>query len=214
MKPMRALVIDDHPLIHEIMPAVLRKALGEVTVATESTLEAGLARAAGSVPPDLVLLDLGLPGCDGIDALLRFRLEFPELPVVVISAVCDRESILGALDSGANGFIPKTAKPEVMIAALKLVAAGGIYVPPEAIEDLAARTPLRAARGESMELTDRQRDVLRLILKGYNNERIASELAIAPNTVKQHAHAIFVQLGVSTRAEAVVAAAHLGLRLG
>ncbi|HWV90931.1 MAG TPA: response regulator transcription factor [Burkholderiales bacterium] len=210
---MRALVIDDHPLIHEIMPAVLRKALGEVTVATQSTLEAGLAHAAGSVPPDLVLLDLGLPGCEGIDALTRFRMEFPQLPVVVISANSDRESILGVLDSGANGFIPKTSKPEVIVAALRLVAAGGVYVPPEAIEDLAVQMPLRTAR-ESMDLTERQRDVLRLILKGYNNERIASELAIAPNTVKQHAHAIFVQLGVSSRAEAVVAAANMGLRLG
>jgi DNA-binding NarL/FixJ family response regulator len=209
----RALVIDDHPLIHEIMPAVLRKALGEVTVATQSTLEAGLAHAAGSVPPDLVLLDLGLPGCEGIDALTRFRMEFPQLPVVVISANSDRESILGVLDSGANGFIPKTSKPEVIVAALRLVAAGGVYVPPEAIEDLAVQMPLRTAR-ESMDLTERQRDVLRLILKGYNNERIASELAIAPNTVKQHAHAIFVQLGVSSRAEAVVAAANMGLRLG
>ena len=210
---MRALVIDDHPLIHEIMPAMLRKALGDVTVATQSTLEAGLAHAAGSVPPDLVLLDLGLPGCEGIDAITRFRMEFPQLPVVVLSANSDRDSILGVLDSGANGFIPKTSKPEVIIAALRLVAAGGVYVPPEAIEDLAVRMPLRAPR-ESMDLTERQRDVLRLILKGYNNERIASELAIAPNTVKQHAHAIFVQLGVSSRAEAVVAAAHMGLRLG
>jgi DNA-binding NarL/FixJ family response regulator len=214
MGSMRALVIDDHPLIHEIMPAMLRKALGEVTVATEATLEAGLARAKGSVAPDLVLLDLGLPGCDGIDALLRFRTAFPQLPVVVLSANCDRESILGVLDSGANGYIPKTSKPEVMIAALKLVAAGGIYVPPDAIEYLSATSRPRTPRGESTDLTERQRDVLRLMLKGYNNERIATELDIASNTVKQHAHAIFIQLGVSTRAEAVVAAARLGLRLG
>ena len=210
---MRALVIDDHPLIHEILPAVLRKALGEVSVATEATLEAGLMRAAGSVPPDLVLLDLGLPGCEGIDALTRFRLEFPELPVVVLSATVERESILGALDSGASGYIPKTSKPEVMIAALKLVAAGGVYVPPEALEELAVKPVSRLPRGEAMELTERQRDVLRLILKGYNNERIASELAIAPNTVKQHAHAIFTALGVSTRAEAVIAAMRHGLSL-
>jgi DNA-binding NarL/FixJ family response regulator len=207
---MRALVIDDHPLIHEILPAVLRKALGDVTVATEGTLEAGLVRAAGSVPPDLVLLDLGLPGCEGLDALTRFRLEFPELPVVVLSATIDRESILGALDSGASGYIPKTSKPEVMVAALKVVAAGGVYVPPEAVEELAVKS---APRPREMELTDRQREVLRLILKGYNNERIASELAIAPNTVKQHAHAIFTVLGVSTRAEAVIAAVRHGLTL-
>jgi DNA-binding NarL/FixJ family response regulator len=208
---MRALVIDDHPLIHEILPSVLRKALGDVTVATEATLEAGLMRAAGSVAPDLVLLDLGLPGCEGLDALTRFRLEFPELPVVVLSATIDRESILGALDSGASGYIPKTSKPEVMIAALKVVAAGGVYVPPEAVEELAVKHAPRASR--EMELTERQREVLRLILKGYNNERIASELAIAPNTVKQHAHAIFTVLGVSTRAEAVIAAMRHGLTL-
>jgi DNA-binding NarL/FixJ family response regulator len=209
---MRALVIDDHPLIHEIMPAVLRKALGEVAVATEATLEAGLTRAAGAVQPDLVLLDLGLPGCEGLSALEQFRMRFPQLPVVVISAVCDRASILGALDAGANGFIPKTSKPDVMIAALKVVAAGGTYVPPEALEDAAAKGQRR--RDGTVDLTERQKDVLRLILKGYNNERIAGELAIAPNTVKQHAHAVFTALGVSSRAEAMIAAARLGLTLG
>jgi DNA-binding NarL/FixJ family response regulator len=206
---MRALVIDDHPLVHEIMPSVLSKALGEVTVATESTLEAGLARASSGEAPDLVLLDLGLPGCAGLEAISRFRMHFPELPVVVLSASCDRESILGALEAGAAGYIPKTSKPDVMIAALKVVAAGGTYVPPEVLEDPMKGAPRR--RSGHLDLTERQKDVLRLILKGYNNERIAAELAIAPNTVKQHAHAIFTVLGVSTRAEAVVAAARHGL---
>jgi DNA-binding NarL/FixJ family response regulator len=209
---MRALVIDDHPLIQEIMPAVLRKALGEVAVATEATLEAGLSRAAGAVQPDLVLLDLGLPGCEGLAALERFRMRFPQLPVVVISGTADRASIRGALEAGANGFIPKTSKPDVMIAALKVVAAGGTYVPPEALEDAAVKGQRR--RDGAVDLTDRQTDVLRLILKGYNNERIASELAIAPNTVKQHAHAVFTALGVSSRAEAMIAAARLGLHVG
>lgn len=202
---MRALVIDDHPLIHEIMPAVLGKAFGEVTVRTEATLEAGLARAAAGEAPDLVLLDLGLPGCKGLDALERFRSQFPELPLVVVSGDCDRESIRGALEAGAVGYIPKTSKPEVIIAALKVIAAGGTYVPPEALE---APEPRR--RG-GHDFTERQKDVLRLLLKGYGNERIARELAIAPNTVKQHAHAIFTALGVSSRAEAVIAASRLRL---
>jgi len=204
---MRALVIDDHPLVHEIMPAMLRRALGDVAVASEATLEGGLARAGASVAPDLVLLDLGLPGCRGLDALSRFRRDFPKLPLVVLSGDCDRGTILGALDAGAVGFIPKTSKPDVMIAALKVVAAGGTYVPPEALEGADARS-------QALDITERQRDVLRLILKGYNNERIATELAIAPNTVKQHAHAVFAALGVSTRAEAMVAAARRGLTLG
>ena len=204
---MRALVIDDHPLIHEIVPALLEKALGKVVVATEATLEAGIKRAAAELP-DLVLLDLGLPGCEGLDAIGRFRMEFPQMPVVVFSASCERESIVGALDAGAVGYIPKTSRPEVMIAALKVIAAGGTYVPREVLEQ-AGPAPRR--RGEP-DLTERQKDVLRLMLKGYNNERIAAELAIAQNTVKQHAHAIFTALGVSSRAEALVAAARHGLR--
>jgi len=206
---MRVLVIDDHPLIQEIVPTVLARALGEVAVATEGTLEAGLARASGGEAPDLVLLDLGLPGCEGLEAIARFRIRFPELPLVVLSASCDRESILGALEAGAAGYIPKTSKPEVMIAALKVIAAGGTYVPPEALEEPAKGAPRR--RG-SLDLTERQKEVLGLILKGYNNERIAVELSIAPNTVKQHAHAIFTALGVSSRAEAVVAATRLMYR--
>jgi DNA-binding NarL/FixJ family response regulator len=211
---MRALVIDDHPLVHEIIPAVLRKALGEVAVTTEVTLEAGLARAGGAAQPDLVLLDLGLPGCEGLEALSRFRAKFPNVPLVVLSGTCDRESILAAFDAGAIGYIPKTSKPDVMIAALKLVAAGGTYVPPEALEDAEKGTAPRRRRVADLDLTLRQKDVLRLILKGYNNERIAGELGIASATVKQHAHAIFTALDVSTRAEAVIAAARLGLSLG
>jgi len=203
---MRALVIDDHPLVHEIIPAVLRKALGEVAVTTEATLEAGLAHAAGEALPDLVLLDLGLPGCEGLQAVSRFRARFPNVPLVVLSGTCDRASIIGAFDAGAIGYIPKTSKPDVMIAALKLVAAGGTYVPREALEGRMERPDL--------DLTQRQKEVLRLILKGYNNERIAQELGISPATVKQHAHAIFTALGVSTRAEAVIAAARRGLSLG
>jgi DNA-binding NarL/FixJ family response regulator len=210
---MRALVIDDHPLIQEIVPVVLAKALGEVAVATASTLEGGLARATSDTP-DLVLLDLGLPGCEGLEALARFRSRFPNLTLVVLSSTCDRDSILAALNAGAVGYIPKTSKPDVMIAALKVVAAGGTYVPPEALAEPPERPAPRRRRVLALELTRRQKEVMRLILKGYNNERIAAELSIAPNTVKQHAHAIFSALGVSTRAEAVIAAARHGLMLG
>jgi DNA-binding NarL/FixJ family response regulator len=212
---MRALVIDDHPLIHEIVPAVLAKALGEVAVATESTLEAGIARALREEIPELVVLDLGLPGCHGLEALARFRSRLPDVPLVVLSGTTDRASILAALEAGAVGYIPKTSKPDVMIAALKVVAAGGTYVPPEALEDEdQEQRPAYRRRTAALDLTYRQKQVLRLILKGYNNDRIASELSIAPNTVKQHAHAIFTTLGVSTRAEAVIAAARHGLSLG
>ena len=170
---MRALVIDDHPLIHEIMPAVLRKALGEVTVATQATLEAGLARAAGSVPPDLVLLDLGLPGCEGIDALTRFRLEFPQLPVVVLSA-----NSRSRIDPRRARLRRERLYPEDLEARGDdrgaQAGGGGRGLRAAGSARGAGRCRCRArTRGESMELTERQREVLRLILKGYNNERIA-----------------------------------------
>jgi DNA-binding NarL/FixJ family response regulator len=211
---MRALVIDDHPLIQEIVPAVLAKALGEVAVATESTLEAGIARAARDDIPELVVLDLGLPGCQGLEALARFRSKFPEIPLVVLSCTCDRDSIVAALEAGAAGYIPKTSKPDVMIAALKVVAAGGRYVPPEALEDAAEKARPAPRSTVALELTQRQEQVLRLILKGHKNERIAAELSIAPNTVKQHVHAIFTAFGVSTRTEAVIAATRHGFSPG
>jgi DNA-binding NarL/FixJ family response regulator len=210
---MRALVIDDHPLIQEIVPAVLARALGEVAVATESTLEAGIARAARDDIPELVVLDLGLPGCQGLEALARFRSKFPEIPLVVLSCTCDRDLIVAALEAGAAGYIPKTSKPDVMIAAIRVVAAGGRYVPPEALDaaDKARPAPRSTV---ALELTQRQEQVLRLILKGHNNERIAAELSIASNTVKQHVHAIFTALGVSTRAEAVIVATRHGFSPG
>ncbi|HEU4352039.1 MAG TPA: response regulator transcription factor [Burkholderiales bacterium] len=211
---MRALVIDDHPLIQEIVPAVLAKALGEVAVATESTLEAGIARAARDEIPELVVLDLGLPGCQGLEALARFRSKFPEIPLVVLSCTCDRDSIRAAFEAGAAGYIPKTSKPDVMIAAIRVVAAGGRYVPPEALEDAAGKMRPAPRVTAAFELTQRQEQVLRLILKGHNNERIAAELSIACNTVKQHVHAIFTALGVSTRAEAVIAATRRGFLPG
>ena len=211
---MRALVIDDHPLIQEIVPAVLARALGEVAVATESTLEAGIARAARDDIPELVVLDLGLPGCQGLEALARFRSKFPEIPLVVLSCTCDRDLILAALEAGAAGYIPKTSKPDVMIAAIRVVAAGGRYVPPEALEDAADKARRAPRSTAALELTQRQDQVLRLILKGHNNERIAAELSIASNTVKQHVHAIFTALGVSTRAEAVIVATRHGFSPG
>jgi DNA-binding NarL/FixJ family response regulator len=175
---MRALVIDDHPLIQEIVPAVLAKALGEVAVATESTLEAGIARASREEIPELVVLDLGLPGCE--DRGARALPLKPGVLLVVFSGITDRASIVAALEAGADGYIPKTSKPAVMIAALKVVAAGGTYVPPEALEDgVEEARPARRRRTAALDLTERQKQVLRLILKGYNNERIASG-SIAP----------------------------------
>jgi DNA-binding NarL/FixJ family response regulator len=127
---MEVLIVDDDPLIQEIMAAVVRKALNEASVQSVSDLESAFQRLAHHQLPDLALLDLGLPGQSGLDSLRRFRWKFPDIPVVVVSAVDDPKAVRVALDAGASGYIPKASSPEVMVAAVKLVAAGGTYVPP------------------------------------------------------------------------------------
>jgi DNA-binding NarL/FixJ family response regulator len=131
---MEILIVDDDALIHEILAAVVRKAFGEVNVVEARDLESAFQRLAHHGPPDLALLDLGLPGQRGLESLKRFRWKFPHVPVVVVSVTEDPKSIRLALNTGARGYIPKTLSVEVMVDALKQVAEGGTYVPPQAAD--------------------------------------------------------------------------------
>jgi two-component system, NarL family, nitrate/nitrite response regulator NarL len=128
---MEILIVDDEPLIQEILAAVVRKAFGEVTVVEARDLESAFQRLAHHGAPDLALLDLGLPGQRGLQSLQRFRWKFPHVPVVVVSVTEDPKSIRLALGAGARGYMPKTITADMMVEALKQVAEGGTYVPPQ-----------------------------------------------------------------------------------
>ena len=119
---MEVLIVDDHPLIQEILPEVLRRAFGEVSVVSVGDLEAAFQRLAHHKAPDLALLDLHLPGHQGIDTLRRFRWKFPDLPVVVVSSTDDPKSVRAALDAGAAAYLPKSLTVDLMVAALKDMA--------------------------------------------------------------------------------------------
>jgi DNA-binding NarL/FixJ family response regulator len=205
------LIVDDHPLLLEILGAVARNVFPEASVRTAESCEQALEAARSAEAPDLVLLDLGLPGCAGIMALERFRKAQPAMRVVVVSSNEEREVVLAALEAGAVGYIPKTSKPDVFSAALRLVAAGGIYVPPQALR-AESSAPIHMEQRKA-ELTERQRDVLRLIAKGMGNKEIARSLRIAKDTVKQHAKAVYAALGVAGRAQAARAAETRGIKL-
>lgn len=203
---MQVLLIDDHPLVREVLAATLRKALGEeANVHAVQDFESGLECAANHML-DLVLLDLGLPGCTGIEALKRFRERHPDTKVVVVSANDERDAIQSALRAGASGYIPKTSTSDMVIAALKVVMAGGVYVPREVLE------PEQAASAGPGGLSDRQQEVLGLMLKGHSNSQIARHLRMAENTVKHHVSAIYGALGVSSRAEAMATAVRRGFK--
>lgn len=207
---MDVLLVDDHPILHETIGAVVRSIVADVHLHSETDLENALSKARQLKKLDLVLLDLGLPGYTGVDALLRFRKTLPRLRVAVISAIDDPESIRAVLDAGAAGYLPKTSPPRVMADALRLILDGGTYVPPEAMGAVAParKAPTLADLG----ITERQADVLRLLAKGLPNAEIARTLGISGNTVKQHAHSAYRALGVSSRTEAMVALAKMGIK--
>jgi DNA-binding NarL/FixJ family response regulator len=201
------LLVDDHPMIHETLSAVVRSIVPQARIHTESDLAGALSRARELQDLQLLLLDLGLPGCTGIDALVRIRKALPRVRVAIISASDDPESVRAALDAGAVGYVPKTSAPKVVAEALRVMLDGGVYVPPEG-----ADAPRRIASMADLGLTGRQADVLRLVAKGLPNSEIARRLAISENTVKQHAHSAYRLLGVSSRTEAMVVLARLGIK--
>ena len=225
---MRIAVIDDHPLVLEGVGMVLERAEGHHSAKGFESLEAFETDAAAGAAYDLVLLDLGLPHCTGLQALERYRARHDDTPVVVLSAQDDRDTILSALDLGAMGFIPKTSKREVLTSAIELVASGVIYVPPQALArapvgggaqaPASRREPALARDAETTfaggaGLTLRQREVLNLLIKGLPNKLICRELDLSPNTVKTHLSAIFRVLDVTNRTQAVIAAQRLGIRV-
>jgi DNA-binding NarL/FixJ family response regulator len=208
---MNVLIVDDHPMMLEYLTSAVGKALPDAVVRTASDLQTALERAR-EIEPALVLVDLGLPGCGGIDSVMQFRSAFPHVPTVVVSANDDTLSVRGALAVGAAGFIPKSSNPTVVVSALRLIAGGGRYIPPEALKP-APGVPKRESEPQEL-LTDRQRDVLARMLKGYSNAQIAKELDITEGTAKQHAHAVYAAFGVSSRADLILAASGRYRRTG
>jgi DNA-binding NarL/FixJ family response regulator len=207
---MDVLLVDDHPILHETLRAVVASVAPEAQFHGETSLGGGVSKARQLKDLQLVLLDLLLPGCTGIEALVQFLKVMPRARIVVISATEDSQSVRAALDAGAVGYLPKTSSPKIVADALRAVLQGGSYVPPQAMGAVPhVRTPLTLA---DLGITERQADVLKLVTKGLPNSEIARQLNIAENTVKQHAHAAYRALGVSSRTEAMVALAKMGIK--
>lgn len=208
---MKILLVDDHPIIHEVLGDVVRRIFPESTLLAAHDLDQAFRHARAAEAIDLVLLDLSLPGCGGTEALARFRTAFPDLRVVVVTSAEDRSLVLRALELGAVGYVPKTHTAPLIAAALRLVGEGGVYVPPQ-IFKVEARPEKGLANGAAF-LTERQLDVVRLIVKGLPNKEIARHLKIAEDTVKHHACNAYIALGITSRTQVVNAAARHGIEL-
>src|SRR5262245_43813033 len=213
--PMKVLVLDDHVLIREALRGVLRELEGDATVVEASDCGQALRQIAEHSDIALILLDLNLPDRNGFDVLTDLRQRYPAISIVVLSGFHDRANVVRALDLGAMGFIPKTSPREVMVNALRLVFSGGIYIPPEILIREAAATPAQVSQRRPMSsgnlgLTERQIEVLALMMQGKSNKAICRVLDLAEPTVKNHVTAILKALNVTNRTEAVIAVAALG----
>lgn len=216
---MRVLIVDDHPLTRGGVVGQLAESGEPPGVEQAGCLADALRLLSTAARVDLVLLDLNLPDTVGTSGVEAIRQRFPRVPVMVLSAAQDRATIDRCLRAGASGFLPKTATGERLGTAVRAVAGGGIYVPRDA-EGTPARTAWGAAswgtaRGEirDLGLTDRQSDVLKLILRGLPNKLIGRQLQLAEGTVKVHVSAVLRALGARNRTQAVLAASRLGLKL-
>lgn len=212
----RVLLVDDHDVFRNGLAQLLGDEEFEV-VAQASGGEAGV-RLARELAPDVVLMDLSMPGMDGIEATRAIAARDNAPAVVVLTLSEDDASMLEALLAGAAGYVLKDATLEQIVAAVEAAAAGDAVIPPrvapELLRRLRAAEPVRATAttdGEPVELSEREHEVLRLIVEGRDNAAIAAELYISPNTVKSHVASIFGKLGVESRLQASVQALRRGL---
>lgn len=215
---MKALIVDDHALIRDALARVLKSLAPDAIILQAAESRSAFETIAREPDLELVLLDLALPDLDGMSALQWLRSRYPAIAVVVVSATADRESVTRALRHGAMGFIPKSSSNEVLTGALQLVLAGGIYLPPAILGPGSAAlrgTPPAAGRATpaALGLTERQAQILSRMMKGEPNKIICRELNIAESTVKNQVTAILKALNVTSRTQAVLAAAEMNLAL-
>lgn len=209
---LRILLADDHEMVRMALKVVLAPLADEVVFDEAASAEKALSIAAQQPDLDLILIDLEMPGIGGIEGVRALRDAYPALPLVACSASEDAARVSQLLALGVAGFIPKSDAVQVIQQAVRLVLAGGTYVPTRLMQAAAAAPPTAGAQNRTMALTGRQVDVMRLLGHGKPNKVIARELDISESTVKVHLLSIYRAFGVHNRTEAVVAAAtHLRL---
>ena len=205
---MKILHADDHSLFREGLGFFLKLLGPGVRHLEAGNLQAALDKLALESPVDLMLLDLEMPGMNGLEGFHEIRRRYPDLPIAIVSGVNDVRIIRELLDGGARGYIPKLAGSEQLMDALRRVLKGEIYVPDALFIPAQQFTENHA---KASPLTSRQQEILPLLAEGMLNKQIADALSVTEGTVKQHLKDLFRRLGVRNRTQAVKEAHRLGL---
>ncbi len=206
--PNRIMIVDDHPLFRDALRLALSAANPDYSFQEAASLDDLLQQLKNGEEPDLVLLDLKMPGVQGFAGLVYLRGDFPQLPVAIVSGSDDAQIIRRAIDLGAAGFIPKSTAAAKMREAVEALLKGSVWLPqglPE-VQDTSELTDLSA---RMKTLTPQQTRVLIMLQEGLLNKQIAFNLEVSEATIKAHVSAILQKLNVDSRTQAVIAAAKL-----
>jgi DNA-binding NarL/FixJ family response regulator len=212
MMPIRVLIVDDHPVFRFGLRALLQ-ANPETEVVGEATTGEEAVELARSVRPDVVLMDLNLPGLNGIEATRQILAEYPDIGVLVITML-DNDSVFAAMRAGARGYLLKGAEGDETLRAIRSVANGEAIFSPSVARRLIHyfAAPARPERALAFpELTAREQQILSLIAEGLTNRTIADRLYLSPKTVRNQVSSIFSKLQVADRGEAISRAREAGL---
>jgi DNA-binding NarL/FixJ family response regulator len=210
--PIRLLVADDHPVVRDGLVAML-STQPDLAVVGEAATGAEAVERAAALAPDVILLDLEMPGMDGVEALRQIRAARPDAPVIVFTAFDTDERIVSAVRAGAQGYLLKGAPRDELFKAIRVVSEGGSLLQPVVASKLLQHMSQQATERETSadSLTEREMEVLKLLAQGKTNKEIAAALVISERTVKFHVGSILSKLGAGNRTEAVTIAAQRGL---
>ena len=211
MSETRVIIVDDHPLFRDALSQTLTMAVKTIAVDQAASLDELNAQLESGAAIDLVLLDLNMPGVQGFSGLMYLRAQYPQVPVVVVSATEDVKTIRRCLELKASGFIPKSQPAAAIREALKCVLDGGVWTPP-GFDIGPGAAALSPAAERLAALTPQQMRVLMMLGEGLLNKQIAYKLDVSEATVKAHVSAILQKLGVDSRTQAVIAMSKLAVR--
>jgi DNA-binding NarL/FixJ family response regulator len=196
----RVLIVDDHAILRGGLVSLL-STTDDLEVVGEAESGEEAVRLADELEPDVVLMDLSMPGMNGVEATALIRAQDPSISILVLTSLADRNWIMEAVEAGADGYLLKHAEPEVILAGIREVLRGGSPLDPRA-----ARAVLSSRQAEppSVVLSAREEEVLRMVTQGLPNKSIARRLGISERTVKAHLTHIFQRLGVTDRTQAAL----------
>ena len=210
MAKQRIVIVDDHPLFRGALRQALSTAISDVEILEAGSLDELSTTLEQTKGAELILLDLSMPGVQGLSGLLLLRAQSPEIPVVVVSASEDPGTVRRALEFGASGYIPKSLPVDKIRAAVRLILDGGVWSPPEIPLDGATDPETRNLATRLGTLTPQQVRVLMMLGEGLLNKQIAYKLSVSEATIKAHVSAILQKLGVDSRTQAVIAIGKIG----